>query len=148
MLTRNDGNWVELVTEVRDWLDKFIPPHMLISVSLFEDAHENVGKGINACIAHSAGSNLTELAGNEVTNVGCIYDLSVIAGSGEWEDMFGEAKAKINEKGGQEGHLVAATNDSSNDGGVVIVLSWSTGKEETLKEVMRPAEGGCGCTIF
>ena len=121
---------------------------MLISVSLFEDAHENVGKGINACIAHSAGDKLTELAGDEATNVGSIYDLSVIAGSGEWEDMFNEAKAKINEKGGQEGHLVASTNDSSNDGGVIIVLSWATSKEETLKEVMRPADGGCGCAIF
>lgn len=57
ILQRDDGNWAGLVEEVRDWLNKYVPPHMLISVSLFEDAHENTGKGINACITHSAGSD-------------------------------------------------------------------------------------------
>lgn len=57
VLKRDDGSWNDLVGEVRDWLNKYVPPHTLISVSLFEDAHENTGKGINACIAHCAGTD-------------------------------------------------------------------------------------------
>lgn len=57
VIRREDGNWPELANEVGDWLNKYVPPHMLVSVSLFEDAHENTGKGINACITHCAGQN-------------------------------------------------------------------------------------------
>lgn len=121
---------------------------MLVSVSLFEDAHENTGKGINACITHCAGETPMDLSENEATKGGPLYDLQVIAGTGEWEDMFEEAKAKINAKGGQEGHIVASTNDSSNDGGVIIVLSWSSLLEGNLREVIRPASCMDNCTIF
>ena len=100
VLRREDGNWTELVGEVRDWMNRFVPPHMLISVSLFEDEHENVDKGINACITHSAGSDPQDLSDNQATKGAPLYDLQIIAGSGEWEDMFEEAKAKINAKGG------------------------------------------------
>ena len=103
VLRRDNGNWHELIDDVKDWLNQYIPPHMLVSVSLFEDAHENVGKGINACIAHKAGSNLQNLSDNLDSNDGALYDIQVIddAGShGEWEDLFDEAKAKINATGG------------------------------------------------
>ena len=148
VMKRDDGNWTELVGEVKDWLNKYVPPHCLISVSLFEDAHENTGKGINACITHTAGENPDDITEKEIKMSGPMYELHVIAGSGEWEDMFEEAKAKINAKGGQEGHIVASTNDSSNDGGVIIVLSWSSLLEGNLREVTRPASCMDNCTIF
>lgn len=56
LMQREDGNWNELAYEVTDYLNKFVPPHMLIDVSLYEDQHPNDGKVINAVIAHSAGT--------------------------------------------------------------------------------------------
>lgn len=67
ILKRDDGNWAELANEVRDWLNKYVPPHMLVSVSLYHDRHEEGEKGINACITHCAGSNPEDLTENEAT---------------------------------------------------------------------------------
>lgn len=149
-LRREDGNWPELASGVRDWLNKYVPPHALISVSLYEDKHPlEDSKGINAVITHAAGSDPADLSANDTAvKAGALYDMNIISGSGEWEDMFAEAKAKINAKGGQEGHLVASTNDSSNDGGFVIVLSWTAVNENNLRDAVRPS--GCmeQCTIF
>ena len=77
-----------------------------------------------------------------------MYNLQVISGSGEWEDMFNEAKSKINALGGEEGHMVASTNDSSNDGGVIIVLSWMSLVEGNLGEAIRPSSCMDNCAIF
>ena len=117
-------------------------------MSLFEDAHPNEGKGINAVITHTAGATPVDLSENEAVKGNAVYDLEVITGTGEWEDMFTEAKTIINKKGGQEGHMVASTNDSSNDGGVIIVLSWSSLLEGSIRESIRPASCMDNCTIF
>lgn len=77
-----------------------------------------------------------------------MYEMHVIAGTGEWVDMFEEAKSKINGNGGQEGSLVASTNDCSNDGGIVVVLTWNSLVEGNLREVIRPASCMDNCTIF
>jgi len=119
---------------------------MLVSVSLYEDAHENTGKGINACITHTAGANPTNLADNDDITNKVIYSIDTVAGVGEWEDLFVTATEKMNGIGGQEGHMVASTNDSSNDGGFVIVLSWTGLAENNIRDVTR--EAGCGCSIF
>ena len=148
VLKRDDGNWQQLINEVGDWLNKYIPPHQLISVSIFEDAHENVGKGINACITHCAGNEPTDLSSNPNPVGGEIYSIETITSTGEWEDLFNSAKDKINVKGGQEGHMVASTNDSSNDGSVIIVISWSSLMEGNIRESTRPASCMDNCSIF
>lgn len=64
---------------------------MLISVSIFQDVHDEDSDNnkIHACIAHSAGANPADLSKNEaVQTTKAIYDLQMIAGTGEWEDMF------------------------------------------------------------
>jgi len=91
ILTREDGNWPQLANEIKDWLNKYVPPHMLISVSIFHDVHdeESDNNKIHACIAHSAGANPADLSKNEAAKTTkSIYDLQTIEGSGEWEDMF------------------------------------------------------------
>ena len=87
----------------------------------------------------------------EATEGESIYDLEFIGGTSEWDDMFKQAKDKINKKGATEGHLVSSTNDSTNEGGVVMVLSWKHIMQTNIQELARPA-GCCGsgeqCTIF
>ena len=89
-----------------------------------------------------------DLSENEAAKGKDLYDMEVITGSGEWEDMFKEAQTLINKKGGQEGHMIASTNDSDNDGAVIIVLSWSSLLEGNLRESVRPASCMDNCTIF
>lgn len=99
-LTRGDGNWKELIeVDLRDWLNKFVPPHMLISISLYQDSHPDTDaeteagpNACNVCITHAAGSNPQDLTGNEaIKDSSAIYDINTISGSGEWDDMFEEA---------------------------------------------------------
>ena len=146
-LRREDGNWPQLANEVRDWCNSYVPPHMLVSVSLYEDAHgEDSGTGINACITHTAGANPKNLAENDDITNKVIYSVDTVAGEGEWEDLFAAATEKVNAIGGQEGHMIASTNDSSNDGGFIVILSWTGLAENNIREVTR--EAGCGCSIF
>lgn len=146
-LRREDGNWPQLANEVRDWCNSYVPPHMLVSVSLYEDAHgEDSGNGINACITHTAGANPKNLAENDDITNKVIYSVDTVAGEGEWEDLFAAATEKVNAIGGQEGHMVASTNDSSNDGGFIVILSWTGLAENNIRDVTR--EAGCGCSIF
>ena len=66
ILSRDDGNWPQLATDVRDWCNSFVPPHMLVSVSLYANSHgDEAGTEINACITHTAGANPRNLAENE-----------------------------------------------------------------------------------
>jgi len=44
--------------------------------------------------------------------------------------------------------MIASTNDSDNDGAVIIVLSWSSLLEGNLRESVRPASCMDNCTIF
>ena len=150
ILQRDDGDWDTLIREVNSWLNNFIPPHALISISLFEDAHPNEGKGINACITHSAGSNPKDLNENEATNVGPLYDVDVVSEDSEWEDMFNEAVDRINERGDEvlESHIIASTNNSSTEGGKIAIFSWSLDDAEALTDPVRPTDCTCSCTLF
>ena len=71
-----------------------------MSVSFFEDEHENTGKGINACIAHTAGASPADLSLNEAIKVSRIYDFDVMSEMDDLPNRFGEAAKRINAKGG------------------------------------------------
>ena len=90
-----------MISEAKTYLNKFIPPHRLISVSLFEDAHENTGKGINVCIAHSAGANPDDLS--LAYPVPEIYTFDVVSIEDEvinLTSLFDDAAKKIDANGG------------------------------------------------
>ena len=92
-----------MISEAKTYLNKFIPPHRLISVSLFEDAHENTGKGINVCIAHTAGANPDDLslANPVISSEIYTFDVvSVVDEDIEITSLFDEAAKKINANGG------------------------------------------------
>ena len=40
-IKRTDGDWPALLLELRDWLNTYVAPHQLVSVSIFEEAHPN-----------------------------------------------------------------------------------------------------------
>ena len=62
ILNRNDGNWEALSEQVRQWLNEYVPPHHLVSISFYEEQHPNVNMQINAIITHRGGANPVPLA--------------------------------------------------------------------------------------
>ena len=75
----------------------------MISVSLYEDAHENTGKGINVCIAHTAGESPTDLsvANPVVSSEIYAFDVvSIVDEDIEITSLFDDAAKKINANGG------------------------------------------------
>ena len=130
-LTDSSGNWSALIKKTREYMNKFIAPHQLVHVSFYESTHPNDGdangdKTIYAQIIHTAGPNPVELRLIENSNLPAtgIYAMSVLQGQGEFREYFDDAVKIMNGKGGEEGHLVASTNNSSDDGAIVVVFSW------------------------
>ena len=119
-----------------------------MSVSFFEDEHENTGKGINACIAHTAGANPADLSLNEAIKVSKIYDFDVMSEMDDLPNLFGEAAKRINAKGGQEGAMVCSCNDSNNDGYQIVTITWSSLDESNIRENSRPSTCMDNCSIF
>ena len=87
-LRREDGDWASVISETKNYLNKFIPPHNLISVSFYEDEHENTGKGINACITHTAGDSPAEITQNDKIDVTELYSFDVIVYMDDLENLF------------------------------------------------------------
>ena len=57
LIHRGDGNWDALAQQVNEWLGRFIAPHQLRSVSMYEDAHPNATGQVAAVVTHTAGPN-------------------------------------------------------------------------------------------
>lgn len=62
-LRETDGDWDRLIREAHSFLNKYIAPHQLISVSFFEAQHPNVSndRAVYAKIVHTAGDSPVEL---------------------------------------------------------------------------------------
>lgn len=145
-IDRRDGDWEALARDVRNWLNEFIPPHQLISVSFHEGAHPNNSREVYAVIAHRAGVNPVALSKTsaEIPSSG-LYDMAIVRDD-EPEVALRKALGVINSRGGQEGHVCASTNDSQQQDTFVCVFSWSALLEDSIEEAIRPT--GCQCTIF
>ena len=78
-----------------------------------------------------------------------IYGLEVLADTKAFEVMFNQTLLRINEQGGQEGHIVATANDSEIDGGVVAHFNWTRQMEGDLRAAYsNVANCACSCTLF
>ena len=124
-IKRQDGNWSALFLELRDWLNTYVAPHQLLAVSIFEEAHPNTQKGINAVIVHTAGKDPIPLL-SKVKNLPArgLYILQVVTGSLNWPKRLNEAKERMNKLPGYDAHVMSSTNDSTEQAAIVITLSW------------------------
>lgn len=145
-ISRQDGDWASLSTQVLDWLNTHVAPHLLVSVSFHEDSHPNNSGKIHAKIAHRSGDGVRPLAEMGATSQrGKLYSVQM-ARHEQTNESVRQAVAQINQRGGQEGHVVSTTNDSRNQDIVCISYSWAAIVEHQLEEELRPT--GCACTIF
>lgn len=149
VIKRGDGNWEALSDNVLSWLNEFVAPHQLVSVSFHEGMHPNNTNEVSAIVTHNAGKNPVKLADSaasqSVTTAG-LYFMDVVRGR-DTAQAVEQAKELINLKGGQEGWVVTTTNDSRNQDIFCVLFSWSALVEAAVEEDMRPASCG-GCNIF
>ena len=81
VLSRFDNDWNALASEVHTFLNEYVAPHQLISVSLHEEAHPNTSGKISAIVTHTAGTTPVKLslssASSALPTTG-LYTLEVI----------------------------------------------------------------------
>lgn len=149
LFQRGDNDWEALASTVLKWLNDYLPPHALINVTFFEEAHPNESGKICAVVTHRIAEDLVKLpqspAGKAIP-VGGIYTMDTF--DGESNDIIcPQMMEQMNRRGGQEGHVVAITNDSESGNIFGAVFSWNTILEEQIEECLRPATCAA-CTIF
>ena len=95
-----------LLEQTRDWLNQYVAPHQLVSITIHEDQHENETNFIRAIIAHTAGEKPVPLknssAAKDLPSRGQIYTLYTNSGDANktWDEVTSEALVLINNKGG------------------------------------------------
>lgn len=149
LLNRHDADWEGLALNVKEYLNDFIAPHQLVSVSLFEESHPNNSGAIGAVIAHTAGVTpvrLSQTSASRSLPTAGIYKLDTIRAE-ETSMLTKQACTIMNNRGGQEGYMVATTNCCRVGDLFGMVLSWQAIYEDMLEEDLRPATCA-GCNIF
>jgi|Transcript_34098 hypothetical protein len=104
---------------------------------------------IGALVTHTAGAVPTRLsqtpAARSLPTAG-VYKLDCLRGE-QTSMVTKQALTIMNTRGGQEGYMVATTNDATRDDLFCMVISWQAVYEDQLEEDLRP-QGCANCTIF
>lgn len=92
-LSNEKGSWDELIAASVDYLNKFIPPHQLVSMDYFEDMHPNLpvngDKKIYCAIMHTAGSDPVDISGKKSDKMSpVVYKLNQFISS--WDGKSSE----------------------------------------------------------
>jgi hypothetical protein len=115
---------------VHKFLNTYVAPHNLISVSIWEESHPNKSGVIYANVLHQSDENqgaLTDTKPEMKLPSEGLYSMTVLKGKNVWDEFyFKKICAQINEIGGEEGHMVATANDTTQDEKVVVLFSWSS----------------------
>ncbi len=151
-IKETSGDWDALVKKTFSYLNKYIAPHQLVHVSIFEQAHPNEPvdgeTAIYCSIVHTAGASPVELRSLPNHNQPPqLYPKAVIKSSETSADE--PAAACINKCGAENGHIVAEANrtlPNGDDDIIRVVISWQRLLQDNLQEQMRPT--GCSCAIF
>lgn len=81
-LFKKSGDYKDLVQKGKEWLDKYIMPDQLVSVSLFEEEHDEQTTEIFLCIAHTAGEEpklISEIATDYIIPEDGFYQVKVFS---------------------------------------------------------------------
>lgn len=147
-----DGDFRKIANKGLDWMNKYIRPHQLVTVSMFQmDCDDENSKDVLFSIGHTAGEEpepLEEIASMENQTDG-LYTLEFLTANedGIWKTHNGKVVEYMNGKGDDVGFKVFSANFkfNSEEAKVVGVISWNRFIELSLQEVRSP---GCCCNIF
>jgi len=138
----------DALDQARAYLNDWIAPHKLVSVSAFEDDHPNTIKQLFHVVVLSRGIINEESVTNKSAGgdqiVGSIYNVETIFSDDGWESLLAKAVAKAEVRD----RATASTFNWSTDGGArqaAVIVGWSKTHEDLLFDSSR---GGCSCLIF
>lgn len=123
-------------------MNKYVAPHLLVSVSIFEDEHPKKS-ALNCVIVHCDAAEDAAKADEGRS----IYQFDKVdkTSSDSWDECFNEMAETINKKqDGRESHVACATV-TQNDSKLLVRISYDSLEAQKIKDQMRPA--GC-CTLF
>lgn len=139
----SSASWADFAKEVHGWINNFVAPHQLVSISATHDKHPKATKKM-VTIVHKAGAVEREVSkANESEE-----NFKMFVHNGPKTELWDEVYKNVLVKAVTDGNdklVVASANDASNDDKVVIVFSYNKIAADNLEERMRPT--GC-CTIF
>lgn len=138
------GDSQEALEQAKAYLNEWVAPHNLVSVSVFEEDHPNSTKGIVNVVILQRGAGDKSNASVAADIVGSIYDWKVITNDAGWEVVLSQVAAACELK---DRATVSTFNWSTKgeDTYAAAVLSWSKTHEDMLVDSER---GGCSCIIF
>jgi hypothetical protein len=154
--------WSNFCKDIETFLNKFVAPHQLISISIFEDRHPNKEMIKHCVITHTAGELKEELPGHSKGDI--IYKLTYVemGYKTSWDEMYGSLCEQVNKVGAEQGFQVCFTNESPQVNGSVCytkdapqvcgkvgaMFSYDNNTAEKLKEQMRPVSCLDNCVLF
>lgn len=138
----NSKQWPEFLNDVKVWMNKNVAPHLVASVSIFEDEHPCKG-GLNCVIVHQ--DSATEAAADAKDRD--IYQFEKVdkTAGDLWQDSFQEMADSITKKQDGRDSFVASATVTQNDSKLLVRISFDRMIADKIKSEMRP--DGC-CTLF
>lgn len=135
-----ETSWSAFAAEIVQWLNEFVAPHQLISITLTEDSHPVATKKI-ATIVHTGPVEDKKIPETEKPNF--VLTVTEEKAGSTWDEALKNSVGAINKNGADGLHLTAVNSDA--DTKIVFTLSYDSNVAQLLKAQMRPT--GC-CTIF
>lgn len=129
--------------KARDYMNAYVAPHRLVSVSAFEEDHPNETGVFNIAVLQRGSGDRPNAPAEPI--VGGIFSWSVVESSATWDSVLRQAAYKAEQR---DCALVTAFNWSTGgkqDLRAAAVVSWSKTHEDMLVDSDR---GGCSCAIF
>lgn len=129
--------------KARDYMNAYVAPHRLVSVSAFEEDHPNETGVFNIAVLQRGLGDRPNAPAEPI--VGGIYSWAVVESSGSWDSVLRQAAYKAEQR---DCALVTGFNWSTGgkqDLRAAAVVSWSKTHEDMLVDSDR---GGCSCAIF
>lgn len=143
-IKNSDGNWEVLLQDTLKYLNTYIAPHHLISVSIMEEDHPNQNRILNAIITHK-GEDSYPLSKPEDIQ-GDIYRHRFYNNQKSWDDIVQKACMDMERQGVDENKFaIASANMTHHNTQALAIISWSKVHEDLLADLSR---GGCSCNIF
>jgi len=131
-----------LFNQATNWLNDCVPPHKLVSISIFEDSHSETGPGkYILTIAHTCGLTPKPLGdgSQKIYHYGCWNKNSL-------DDALGRAVNEAMNRGSDTGLMLTNAIHSKDNLFVVGVIFWDQIHQAKLADQERPTE--CVCNIF
>src|SRR5687768_8893175 len=107
--TNNESNWDALLRDVMKYLNTYIAPHQLISISIFEEDHPNNHGLINAIVTHKGDDSAPLNKPEDIQ--GDIYRLKFYSQCKSWDEIVQKACNEMDHLGVEENRFQVATSN-------------------------------------